>query len=563
MLTLHRFATFATEDERRLDAECRAARWLHHRLLDFEDQHQRVLDAAAETAAPGIGRVGRILRRLSRRARRAAHTPEGTWAPNPRPELAKTLRERLEVLRKQRNAAPEWKAACKWADEKVGDVKKPRRRRAKDPSKVKRRKTETDEQFAKRFELLTHDETEEHYREKVQKARRRTRREQYRAELYEQRWCYWGTFNALCKSVDQARKAVLGRRKQGLPADWRRPKYRDPVTLATEQGGVRVVERGSPWWTLELRVGASDGADAEWVRIRAKCGNWHDFDVSRIRAAKLTRRKDGEGWCYSLSVAIEDVHKTEGAERRSPEWADDGTVAFDWGHREHGHDAEREGLRAFVWRGDDGATGEVLIPRKCREALDEIDRLKGRLDTVWNARKSAMKLPERNRHGYRRRLMRSGVRTEEESLWLRWEMRYERRITARRKKIANLRKETYLRAVRELRRRYRTFKFERESVESIKRQQTEEETRRRVRSNRDLAARYEFVSMCERFGAVLTTVPARNTTRECPECGHLSENGPELLIACEGCGVVRDKDHGSTKVILRRPQEPLAGHAAE
>lgn len=33
--------------EIRLDAEYRSARWIHHRLLDFEDEHQRVLDAAA------------------------------------------------------------------------------------------------------------------------------------------------------------------------------------------------------------------------------------------------------------------------------------------------------------------------------------------------------------------------------------------------------------------------------------------------------------------------------------------------------------------------------------
>jgi predicted RNA-binding Zn-ribbon protein involved in translation (DUF1610 family) len=91
---------------------------------------------------------------------------------------------------------------------------------------------------------------------------------------------------------------------------------------------------------------------------------------------------------------------------------------------------------------------------------------------------------------------------------------------------------------------------------------TEEETRRRKRSNRDMVARYLFLSICERSGAEVLTVPSRNTTRECPACGELAENGPELLIACPSCGMVRDKDHGAAEVILRRGQAALADRAA-
>ena len=86
---------------------------------------------------------------------------------------------------------------------------------------------------------------------------------------------------------------------------------------------------------------------------------------------------------------------------------------------------------------------------------------------------------------------------------------------------------------------------------------------RRKRANRDLTARYDFVSLCERFGAELVPVPSRNTTRECPSCGHLGENGPELLAACPACGTARDKDRGAAVVILRRAEEALANHAAE
>src|SRR5690606_41544275 len=53
-----------------LDAEYRAARWTYHRLLDFEDQHQRLLDEVAEQCAPGIRRVARLIAILWRRQRR-------------------------------------------------------------------------------------------------------------------------------------------------------------------------------------------------------------------------------------------------------------------------------------------------------------------------------------------------------------------------------------------------------------------------------------------------------------------------------------------------------------
>lgn len=555
----------------RLDVEYRAARWAHHRLLDFEDEHQRHLDEVAEAIAPGIVRIGRILAKLAKRARRRERASSGTWTPDPRPDLAARLKERLAVLRDQRNADPRWKAALAWADEQVGARKAVRRRRAKEPSKIKRRKNESDEAWAKRFALLTTDETDEHYQEKVAKAPRRTRREEYRAKIYAERRCFWATWNALCRRVDQARQAVLSQRKKGLPADWRRPRFGDASTLAADGGGFRIVERGDLWWIVELRLGTASGKDAEWVRVRAKCGNWHAIpEDATITTAQLTRRRDGQRWSYSLSLTVDGVEKSppaaavaRGPQSPRPPWATGGRVAFDWGHREHGHDRAAEGLRAFVWLGDDGERGEVLLPAACRNALDEIDAIKQRLDETWNARKASRRLRDRNRHGYRRRLQRLGVRTEEEADWLRWEMRQERRIAKRRKRVTNLRKEVYLRAVRDLRQRYAEFAFEDEVVASLKRLQKDEQTRRRARANRDLASRYEFFELCERFGAEVIMVSARNTTRECPECGHLDENTAELLMACSGCGTVRDKDFGAARVILRRSYGPLANRAAE
>lgn len=552
MIVIHRPARIDS-DEHMLDAEFRSARWTHHRLLDFEDEHQAHLDRVADDIAPGILRVGRILARLGRRARRAERASVGTWSPSARPELAARLRIRLAEMRAARNADQRWTAALGWADEQVGAPKQARRRRAKDPRHVKRRKNESDEAFAKRFSLLTTDESDEHYAAKLANQRRDTRRDEHRKSLYRQTRVYWGTWNGLMKSVDQARKAVLDQRKHGMPAEWRRPRWDDPGTLYADRGGFRIVEQSPRWWVVEMRLGPSD----TWVQLALhSSGKWPALpDDTRFVTAQLTRRRVGQRWSYSVSL-------TADADKDVSACALGGTVAFDWGHREHGHDGAAEGLRVFTWRGDDGATGEVLLPRECRDALDEVDALLSRVDTTFDARKASMAVPEKNRHTYRRRLMASGVRTAEETAWLRWERRYERMVERRRRRAVNLRKETYLRAVRELRARYGTFVFEGESVQRMKRTAKDEMIARRKRSNRDLSARYEFVSICERFGARLITVPARNTTRECPDCGFVGENGPELLYACPGCGVVRDKDHGAARVILKRGEEALANRDA-
>lgn len=552
MLTMHRPAILES-DPGILGEEFYQARRMHHKLLDFELMHEEHLREVAEQIAPGIWRIGRILCRLSRFARRARKTPEGSWAPNPRPELAAKLRAQQLELRAKRNDDPRWHAALKWADEQVGEPIKPRKRLGKPVEKIKRRKNESQEAYDKRVALLSQDETDEHFAAKLAKAPRDTRRGQYRKALYasKERTIYWGTWNGLLKSVDQARADILKRRKQGLPADWRRPRWSDPGTLYADAGGFRIAERGPKWWVVELRVGLDD----EWVRFRAKFGTWHKIpEHAKLTSLKLTRRRDGSRWTYSVSVTVDMDKPLE-------EFATRNVVSFDWGHREHGHETDEDGMRSFVWQGDDGRRGEVLVPVESREMLDKANQLKGKLDERYLARKEALGLEKKSRYSYRQQLTGLGVRTEEESAWLRWEMRYERQIMRCRKRAYNLRDEVYVQTVRKLRKQYGYFVFEDEKNWSLKQLQKDEQMERRKRSNRDLSARYDFVQLCERFGATTVLVSARNTTRECPDCGNLDENGPELLLACSGCGRVRDKDYGAARVILRRGQEALAKRA--
>src|SRR5690606_21904175 len=125
-----------------LSDEFAAARWTYHRLLDFEDQHQRLLDEVAEQCAPGIRRIARLIYILARRQRRAERSSPGSWKPRGRAELMATLRDRLNELRRQRDADPRWKEALLWADGVDPD--------APDRGKPRRKAGETDEEFEKR-----------------------------------------------------------------------------------------------------------------------------------------------------------------------------------------------------------------------------------------------------------------------------------------------------------------------------------------------------------------------------------------------------------------------------
>lgn len=539
-----------------LDEEMCAARYLYHRLLDFEDEHQRVLDATAERVAPGITRAARIVARLLRRQERRERTTRGQWSPNPHAAWLASVRVILSGLRDARNKAPVWAEACKWSDTPADD--------APDRGGVRRKKGESDEQFAERT---------------AKRRNKLTRREAWRKALYdahvaagatERSRVYWGTWNALLRSVDQARAAVLKQRKSGIPAELRRPRRDDRISICADSGGFRIVDRGggtkiaksgatvgNPWWTIEMRLASG------WVRFRAKCANWHAIpDDAEFRTCSLTRDRGG----YSVSIVVRglpdeldySVGHTATTRGRRELLDGRGVVALDWGHREHGHPGERVGLRVFTWLGDDGDHGEILLPIECRELLDDIDATKARMDDTFNARKSTLELPDRNRYTYRARLMRLGVVTEEQARWLSWETRYERRLTRMRDRIDSLRRETYIQAARKLRQKYKTFLFEDEKIANHRKQAIEDQSLHRKRQNRELSARYLFTQLCERLGADVITVTARNSTRECPDCGYLCENGPELEVACPSCGVVRDKDLGACAVIMRRGKEALA-----
>lgn len=523
----------SVDDEIELDREFKAANWVHHRLLDFEDEHQKLIDAAAEAAAPRIIQIGRIVSKLRRRVKRKRHSTG--WSPPLHEAWHDKLSSRLRALRVHRDQSPEYRAALKWD-------------RESDPEatvKATRRKTtESDEQFEARKAA----------------GKRRSRREAYRTEqVYPERRCHWSTFNDRCKSVDQARSDVIHQRAMGLSSDWHRPRFGQSQTLHFEPKSWRVVEQEAKvprrkhgneshdWWIIELAT------HEQRVRVRAKFGNWHDTSKSTFKTAKLTRVKDGHRWRYSLSLCVDVV------EEQHP---GTGVVALDWGHREKGHPQSSVGIRAWTWIGDDGHRGVIVLPAEMREEIDLEHEIKSQVDKAWAARRKSLGIRTRSRFRYRNQLLRQGVRSEEELLWLKWEARQDDRMRAARARASALRREAYLRAIRDLRQRYVVFVTEDEPGKHHRKLDTEEETKHRKRENRDLVARYLFLTLCKNTGARVLTVPAFNTTRECPDCGNLDPNGPELLMVCSGCGRVRDKDYGASKIILRLGQAALVQEAS-
>lgn len=498
-----------------LDREFRAARWIYHRLLDFELEHQAMLDAAF----PRLTRVGKLLGRLKRRDRWRERVTGG-WAPKERPELRKALEELRVELRKERNADPRWKELLGWPRDKVGE------------KRVRRQKDESDEKFEER-------------RAKAY----RSRREQHAINVYAQRRCHWDAYNAQKKFVDQAVKTVLKVRREGRSARLRRPKWSDP-------GQIQVMPRSFEWdrQSLTMHVRLHQGWATFKLRqntggVKGLMDEWPE-DAS-IRVVELCRERVGNGWKYSVSVTIAGTWTSKIQSGK-------GVVGIDTGHRQYSDGR----IRAWVWYGDDGRRGEVVLPAKCRQHLLQAQAIQEAVDKTFLKMNTGFK----NRHLYRRHLLSLGVRTEEQASWLAWETTRERSMRSHRKKARNIRTEIYTQAVRDLRRHYDRMGID-VVGKSVQRLQIDEMTRHNIRQNRDLVSAYSVKVLCERYGIKDMAATARDSTAECPGCHELRETSKDLTIWCPSCDLRCDQDFGAAYIMMCRaadtPREPLPKGAEE
>lgn len=494
------------EDSWALEQEFRAARWVYQRLLDFEFQHQ----AKMSEAFPKLARVGQLLARLHRRDRWRKRATKGSWTPPEKPQLRVSLTELRAKLKAERDADPRWEQIKKWPLDKAAE------------KQVRRKKDEPDEKFEARAASAY-----------------RTRREANEIQIYSERRCYWGSFNAARASRDLALKSVIKRRAQGLPADLRRPRWSDPGRIVAKAGGFEILDRGtpdlpeqkpSPWWTLRIRL--FEG----WATFRAKLGNCHALpDDAVIKEACLCRVRDGNRWQYSVSVTVDATWPTQ-------RQLGNGIVGIDTGHRVMGDE-----LRAFVWYGSDGHSGEVRLPTQCAKNLETARKILSDMDLAFDK----LGVKDRNRHSYRKRLLRQGVRTAAESEWLAWEVERERRCSSLRRTARNLREETYTRAIQDLRTRYSRMGVD-VVGKGVQQKQTEAMARHSTRQHRDLVAAYSIKQLCERFGIEDLAVTARNSTAECPQCGHIRKTKEDLWLRCDSCGLTADQDHGAAYVLMCR-----------
>lgn len=484
-----------------LEQEFRAAHWIHNRLLDFEFEHQRVMDAVA----PRLTRVCKLLGKLRYQDRRRERTPEGTWAPRERPELKERLEVLRAVLKQERDDNPAWKAAKGWPLDKVGGAKQARRK-----------PNESDEAFSARAQGAL-----------------RSRREQYRVDLYPQRQCHWSTWNAVVASVDQAVAAVIKERTKGLPADLRRPKFHEGGLLTLAPGAFRVTFRpDGKCVDLDVRVHGG------WVTLatsgRSKLPTLpKDAD---IRTVQVARRKGGLRWQYTVSITIAATWET------SPV----GThiVGIDTGHRQ----MEDGTVRALAWYGSDGQRGEVRLPQQVLAAADRACELQSKADVAYRE----LQLPHRNRASYLKFLLRRiGPLTKEEQEWVGCQHHHLRAVEHARKRAINLRKEVYRQAVAGLRTRYGAMGID-VVGKSVQQVQTDEMVRHSVRRARGLVAAYSFKLLCEQSGIVDLKATARNSTRECPLCGQLHDNTKDLMILCPVKNVRHDQDYSAAYTMMAR-----------
>lgn len=500
------------EDSWALEQEFRSARWVYQRLLDFEFQHQALMSEAF----PKLSRVGMLLARLRKRDRWRERATKGSWVPPEKPQLREALTKLRAQLKAERDLDPRWEQIKKWPLDKAAE------------KQVRRKKDEPDEKFEARAASAY-----------------RTRREANEIQIYSERRCYWGSYNAARASRDLALKSVIKRRAQGLPADLRRPRWSDPGRIVAKACGFEILDRGepvpdpdhpyleqkpSPWWTLRIRL--FEG----WATFRAKLGNCHALpEDAVIKEACLCRVRDGNRWKYSVSVTVAATWPTQ-------KQLGNGIVGIDTGHRTMGDE-----LRAFVWYGSDGRSGEVRLPPPCARNLEVSRKIQSEIDSAF----LKLGVKDKNRHAYRKRLLRQGIRTAAESEWLAWEIERERRCASLRRTARNLREETYTRAIQDLRTRYSYTGID-VVGKGVQQKQTEDMARHSTRQHRDLVAAYSIKQLCERFGIEDLSVTARNSTAECPQCGHIRKTKEDLWLRCDSCGLTTDQDHGAAYVLMCR-----------
>jgi hypothetical protein len=342
--------------------------------------------------------------------------------------------------------------------------------------------------------------------------------------------------------------------------------------------------------TLFLRVG-SEG-------VGNKIPVWAAFEMRMhrplppdglIKRVNVSVRNEGprKVWTAEFTVVEPEREPTCGT----------GAVAIDVGWRE-----VENGLRVCAWYDEAGESGTLAINDSMTSALSKANELRSQRDLLleemypkllawrdahmasapawWNEKTKTMHLWGKRKKGGRGLKAKRFVALAREWACQRWDGDadgYELIETWRyadhhlwswecgqRKQSIRRRRDYYRVFASQIAKKYEVVvleKFDKRRVSMKAKPEVEDDSSKRARANRVLAAVSELTNslrsaMRVRCGKVVE-VPAAYSSRECPydDCRYVCDADSALELTCPKCGRVRDRDIGAAKVLLRRWRE--------
>jgi len=343
-----------------------------------------------------------------------------------------------------------------------------------------------------------------------------------------------------------------------------------------------------------LRVGTND-ADRSPVWAKFLVVKQREFpDGAVIMRAIVRKRRIGprSHWTIGFVLRVPDpVAQPRGL-----------AIAIDVGWRKL-----RDGVRVCAWHGEDGKSGELLLPKTLVFALTHPDEIRSTRDELFNAAKAKLKaflssgvvipewLKERTVHmhawhspaklasllrqwqGQRfegdaaiwhfladpenREPHSDGVRSwSERADWWGKDQHLWHYESDERQKGLRMRLDVYRNFGAALTERYGTVVFEDFDLRkvAVRRTEKQEHDNASARHQRTLVAVSDFRAAVEHAfrwrGKYSETVNAAQSTHTCHACGHVAkfDAAAQIVHECVACGAVWDQDENSAQVLLGR-----------
>lgn len=391
---------------------------------------------------------------------------------------------------------------------------------------------------------------------------------------------YWGTY----LTIEQAARSM----RQGAPPRFLRwdgggriaVQLQGGLSVDAALGGedsrlrlVRVSEftaRGKARYDAYLRIGSNPDRSPQWCVARATLHRIPPAGA-RIKWAWLLCRPVGPRMEWSLQIVLAGDAETF---RRGPR-ASSGMVAIDLGWR-----ALPDRLRVAVWRGSDGQSGELSIPRDELSRWTKLPELRSIRDrhfdeirpalAAWIAEHdhpewfaAATKALVQWRSSPRLRGVverwRSNRFDGDAEIFARCESWREREKhlhlweSGQALAATRWRLDLFRNFAAMLRRRYAVAIVERANWRDVQRRPEAE-----AESSDDAARKYARIASVGRLvqmlreSLIVEEVAAEYTTQRCHACGEIErfDSAAEVWHTCAKCGLKWDQDHNAAAILL-------------